>query len=438
VSVKAKVVKPRDLFAKKDSPILNRAMRAIFSDLTKAPNGQVNFPFNVINELRKEIICSRIKIKGFEDDKEILRALIIKALINLRKQDERAIEIGRFAKELANLISQYTSQAKKSFQILFPLHLAEPIQESTFNALFFGKSFKLSNWPDVESLSGWGDFIDEARTHKYGSFSYGIYVPILKQLFTPLVFSADALSSEDAFHEGNAGFEILRSLLSLQTSFGIVTYQLGPPQPLAKFCPPPFYPIFDNSGRYLSMFYNLEPYDYAKTTVPQEFDNRLVSLCEGVSRMDPALRGIFMDSLLKYVGALDTFDWRNAFLNFWQILENLSLNTLEDGLKMSEVASRIKNLMGQAETAEKLIVDGLVATRNRLVHLGKFSKSGLKEVNYIKIVAERALSNFYVFAKDYHSRAGLMNYFADATIEDGVLRERIRNIERLLETRKKV
>lgn len=427
------------LFAKKDETIVINAAKKIFQDLKKHPNGIITLNSAPLNQFRKEIICSRIAIRGFEENKEILRELIVKAIKKIKIQNGKDISFRIFSQSLAEQLNDYVSHPKASYTIIFVLHLSGGINESHLKPLFFGNDFKILNWEDVEKISGWKDFIDNVECFKCGARPYNIYLPILKNIFMPLSLTIHAHSPEAAFHDANAEFEILRALLNLKYSFGVMTIiALGPPKALARFYPPPFYPVFDHSGGYLEMFYNLEPYDYLKNKIPFEISETFPPLCARILSMNPTLREILRDSLLKYVSALDTFDWRNAFMYFWQALENLALNSADENLKMSEIASRIKSLMGQADTAEKLIVDGLAVTRNRLVHLGKFSNSGLTEVNYIKIVAERALSNFIVFSEGLRNKRGLLNYFADAKIYDKYLKERIANIEYLLETRKKV
>ena len=433
------IFQPSKLFVKKDEATVTNAAEKIFQNLIKHPNGGITLNLDPLIQFRKEIICSRITVRGFEENKEILRELVVKAIKKIKRQDGRKINFRSFSQSLAEQLNEYISREKASYTIIFALHLTGEIPEAHLRSLFFGNDFKILNWDDVARIQGWKDFIDSVENFKCGTRSYEMYLPTLKRYFTPLALTIYGHSPEDAFHDANIEFEILRAILNLKDSFGVMTIiSLGPQKALGRFYPPPFYPVFDHSGGYIEMFYNLEPYDYSKNEIPVDISKFFPPLCERITKMNSVLRAIFRDSLLKYVSALDAFDWRNAFLYFWQALENLALNSAEENLKMSEIASRIKNLMGQAETAEKLIVDGLVVTRNRLVHLGKFSNSGLTEVNYIKIVTERALSNFVVYSEGLRNKRGLLNYFADAQIYDKYLKERIANIEYLIETRKKV
>jgi hypothetical protein len=151
-----------------------------------------------------------------------------------------------------------------------------------------------------------------------------------------------------------------------------------------------------------------------------------------VERMDPDIKLMFVDSLIKYVHALDTVDWPDAFLTLWLVLENLSLSSLSARLKMDEVCSRIKNLLGLSDVLHKELVDAVVETRNTYVHLGKFSKDGFMEVQYLKIIVEWALSNFYTLLDRFADKKSWEEYFSLISLNPSILEKKRKTVDSVI------
>lgn len=419
-----------------DIPVINRNLTKILSSLNIDSKGRISWPFTGELEIRKEIIRSRIKVAELKDKKEILKELIFKAVINLKKQRVTSIDLGRMKNELINLIVDYLNQEKIKFSIIFPFHARGELFEKTKSFKIFDTDFLVINWNEVSCFSGWLDFTKRAKQLNFVSFRIDKQIFPLLGRFTPLLVSTEARTSNEAFEENNVKYELMRSIFNLLLSFGIFTFQAGPPKPLGKIYPPPLYPIFNPAGKFVDLYYNIEPYNYLDNSLNGRIGIKFNSILRNIIKMKDEIGEIYIDSMQKYVHALDTFDWRDAFLALWQILENISLNSVDDNLKMSEIAGRIKNLLALGDTLEKYLVGALVETRNKLVHHGKFSKDALMEVNLLKIVTERALSNFYYFIKRFPDKKSLLHFYKYVTLNDGELRKCRKDIGSIIKMRK--
>jgi hypothetical protein len=408
----------------KDASIITRNLRKTLKKISIKENGSLEVPFAFDIEIRKEIICAKIKIKGSFDDKVMLRRLVFDSILNLKKKGVTNPDSKEFLSELEKEIFKYIDKPKEEFIILFPLNSSGGVlkRKRWFNIQ--NTRFYKSDWEKVHNFPGWNDFINHAKSIKYMASNLKEQILPMYQNFTPLIANVKARNKDEAFQRLNKKYEIMRSILNLYFKFGTVTFQDGPPQPLGAILPPIFYGLFNKNGEYISLFFNEEPYVYKRISLkPNNIDN-LNRMIKRMNSMDEEIKSVFVDSLVKYGHALDTIDWRDAFLTLWQILENLSLSTLSSRMKMTDVCSRIKNLMGITDILHKELVEALVETRNKLVHLGKFSQDGLLEVDFLKIIVDRALSNFYWLSKKFPSKNALEEFFQIATLPESMLEKR--------------
>ena len=176
--------------------------------------------------------------------------------------------------------------------------------------------------------------------------------------------------------------------------------------------------------------------------MPGEITEKVVQVMDGILKRierikNDDMQDLIIDTLIKYGQAMDTIDWRNAFLALWQILENLSLNTVEKNLKMTDVASSINHLIGRRDTLYEDLLGSLSETRNKLVHHGTFSENGLLEVNLLKSVVDRAIRNIFVRVKDFPSKESLGEFYIHGTRNNFELKIRRDTINSILRLRRK-
>ena len=409
---------------KKDSGVINRNLKKTLQNISVQKNGHFGLSSKFDIEIRKEIIGSKIKIKGPFDDKEMFHKLLFDSILCLKKKGIGNPDYNDLLSELKNKINAYIRKPLRKFIVLLPLHSTGGalIRKRWFNIQ--GTRFYKSDWLKVHNISGWKSFKNRAKDIRYLTSNLEEQILPMQQYFTPLIANVDARSTSEAFQIANKKYEIIRSILNLNFTFGKVTFQFGPPIPLGEILPPIFYGLFDEKGSYISLYFNEESYIYKTISLKNNDIEYLNRMIKRIDKMEEDIKSVFIDSLLKYVRALDTSDWRDAFLTLWQILENLSLSSLSSGITMRQISSRVKNLMGPTDILHKELIDSLVDTRNKLVHLGKFSKSGLMEVNFIKIIVDQALSNFYWLLKLFPSKVELEEFFQIATKNENELKRR--------------
>jgi len=410
---------------KDDYGVINRNLKKTLQKISVQKNGHLKWSLNFDIEIRKEIIGSKMEIKGPFDDKETFHKLLFDSILCLKKKGIENPDYNDLLSELENKINAYVRKPLKKFIVLFPLHSSGGalIRKRWFNIQ--GTRFYKSEWLKVHNISGWKSFKNRAKNIRYLSSNLEEQILPMQQYFTPLIANVDARSESEAFQIANKKYEIIRSILNLNFMFGKITWQFGPPKPLGKILPPIFYVLFDEKGNYISLYFNEEPYIYETISLQNNHIEYLNRMIKKIDKMEEDIKSVFIDSLLKYVHALDTSDWRDAFLTLWQIFENLSLSSLSSGMTMKRISSRVKNLMGPTDILHKELIDSIKVTRNKLVHLGKFSRSGLMEVNFIKIIVDRALSNFYLLLERFPSKVALEEFFQIATKRENELKKRI-------------
>jgi hypothetical protein len=137
-------------------------------------------------------------------------------------------------------------------------------------------------------------------------------------------------------------------------------------------------------GKYEIYYYNLADYaEYKENKVARQALADAQNLANKLTAIDDkSTEKLLVEALQKYGRALDTDEWRLTFLELWQILELLTLQSNEQ-LNMKQVLSRINCLLNQNELIKDLLAM-LYETRNRLVHEGHFShRRGLEMVRYL-------------------------------------------------------
>ena len=110
-----------------------------------------------------------------------------------------------------------------------------------------------------------------------------------------------------------------------------------------------------------------------------------------------------------YQYALDIVERGYIFLNFWQILELISLKD-PVGTTIEKVKERIK-IIYQNNSLISDVLDALFYKRNLLVHEGKLEDFTLNDVNQIKTIAEGAINFLFGQVNRFKNKRNLEAFY---------------------------
>lgn len=159
-------------------------------------------------------------------------------------------------------------------------------------------------------------------------------------------------------------------------------------------------------------------------------ESRLIQIAEVA---DEELQQLVLDTVLKYGQAMDTTDWRVAFLTFWQILEAISL--CPPDARKTEMTSRVMTLNGWDDSLHRDLLSAFRESRSRLVHQGRFSEDGLGRVNLLKSTVESTLSSLLCRIQSFPSKQALRAFYGYASMGTTTLESRREVITTILRTR---
>lgn len=419
----------------KDEKKVNHYLAEIMKLATVDDDGRVSFTHILKFHAYQEIITRHINIEGLEHI-DTRRALVHKAISRFARYSKH--DLLRFRRAMTTERRRYLQRPIVTFHILFPINIrqADLARRRWFNIL--NSRICCRTWSYVERHYDIQRFLDEAAfalrkdQQELARFLYGD--------FCPLTIATDARTSAEAFRKASEVFDILRTLMNLTTAFLMVRLYGGRDRPLGQYLPPPVFGIFEEDGSYDLLYFSTERYDYQERSLSEDrirLVHRLAKRIEQPKDEQDTMR-LVIDALRKYGHAMDTADWQVAFLALWQILELVALQTA-GYVNMKDVANRIANLLALKENApERDLLDVAVQSRNDLVHRGRFSEDGLREVNYLKVVVDQVISfllspRFRAFPTTKRLRA----FYAYATTPATDLRVRGQVIDRILRQRGK-
>jgi len=355
----------------------------------------ITLPFLV--DVCNKILTHYIKLQGVineSDRKEFIR----RAVITLKKSGSNDIKV--FRKALADLIWEYSQVSKQLYYVLFPLHVASHSQSLKYIKVL-GVRFLLVDWLYIHSRFKIDDFLTQAENHLafVMSRSSNDYETFLQLEFVPLITPVYGRTEREAVDKASRAFDLLRSLLNLYNTFGTVRRHYGPAQqPLGNILAPSAFAVFGQDKSFSgSPYYNTLIYPRYPSadalTIDQVEQARKLSNRLGMPNDERSTLYILLDALEKYGQALDTTEWRLAFLTLWQILELLTLQG--EGIQMKNVVSRVHNLLKRNKLFDDLL-KVLLTTRNSLVHRGQFPDlQGLEEVGYLKSIVESVIDAIF-------------------------------------------
>jgi len=421
----------------KDEEKINHYLGETMKLATIHDDGRVSFTGISGFHAYQEIITRNINIEGLEDvDRK--RALVFKAISRFARYSKHTLPLFRLAIETE--LRRYFQMPTATFHILFPVNIrrTDLARRRWFNIL--GTHVFCRTWSYVQRHYDIEPFLNEAASLLGKSREE---LPIFLDIhFCPLTVSVDARTSGEAFSNASEAFDILRTLMNLTTTFGKVTYQYGGRyRPLGQYLPPPIFGVFKADGVYALLYFTMEKYDYQERSISEDQIRLVDRLTKRVKQpkdqQDTML--LVIDTLRKYGQAMDTVDWQQAFMSLWQILELVALQTAGE-VNMKDVASRIANLLRlKPKEPMRDLLDCAVQSRNELVHRGRFSEDGLREVNYLKVVVDWVIDFLLSrrFREDFPTMKRLKTFYAYATTPDTDLREYRQAIDSILHRRGK-
>lgn len=414
----------------KHETMIERYVGLLAKILEISPDGRVTTSKVIELDIYLKIMAQNINIHSIADA-EIRRQLISKATFN-RFGKYQTQNTFTFCRALTAETNQYLMRPLKQFKILFPLNVS-PGQFDRFRSFsVLNRKILLRNWKHIQKHFEYGTFTTHVN-HHLPSFK----TP-LSSHFIPVLVKVEAQDYQQAFDEANRAFDLFRSLLNLQLTFGTSTIQFGGyPKPLGKILPPPVYGVFNEDGEFLQFFYNsVRDYEYGPNSISND---RIIKVRNLASRIlipksDKDTVSLNVEVLEKYGEALDTSEWRLSFLVLWQILESITLQSNEE-FSMKTVVNRIDIMFGQNQLIKDLL-SSLYQTRNLLVHKGHFpSEQGLKEVNLLRYIVEPCMNFILSQTKHLPTKNSLNKFYEHASANDADLAERARIISMIKKNR---
>lgn len=329
--------------------------------------------------------------------------------------------VAAFRRVLASGVRRHMQSPRVTFRIVLPLNIDPRSVKGRNHLRAKGLQFYVRAWPDLERHLAIDDWLREA----------GVVVEFdelaLRRSFVPLEVSVVGRDHREAFDEAYAAFELMQCLLNLE-AFHRYTVQMGRPKPLGRVWLPPVYGAFRPDGAFESYYYESESMTRTDARqVSKEVLTRAVALMREFDRESACGAStirLVEEAFRRYGRALNTTNWREAFLSLWQVLELLTHDP--DGrYTIEEVCRRAKLLLRRSPLLCDLL-ETCYRTRNGLVHVGKFPDEGLKDVNMLKAVVEHCINAVYNLRRQCPDRASLLVYYQNAGANDHELAVRAR------------
>ncbi|MBC8273862.1 MAG: hypothetical protein H8E40_02680 [Chloroflexi bacterium] len=406
---------------------------ALMNILTIDQNGQVSTTEIFKLDILLKILTENITLKGIPTSRT-KRALIRRAAF-LRLKKYKVQDVHTFRRALAAEVRRHLSRPVEKYWILLPLHVPSEELGNSRSISILGNRLLFRTWNYVQRRFDLQSFLREANIFLRGR---DITEMKLFTIFSPILVLSEGKDSREAFDTANRSFDLLRWLMNLTHQFGTITWQYGGyPRPLGMVLPPPACTVFNEDRSYHELLYTIVKYEeYQRNTLRGDEISEVRRLASrlGGPDSDAQTSAILIDALEKYGEALDAFEWRLAFLSLWQILELITLQSSAN-LNMKTVKSRVWNLLNQ-DPLMKDLLNALYETRNSLVHRGLFpDEEGLREVNLLKHVVERAINALSLLTRTCPTRASLERYYELTSKNDAELADRRRLIRSICQRR---
>lgn len=386
--------------------LISRYVNLLLNILDIGDDGRVTTAKGFYLDVYLKIISENISIDGI-DTVDVKRGLIYRAFftrLKLYKQQD----IHTFRRAVASEARRFLARPVQDYWILLPLHVPFNQLGNSRSITIFNTKLLIRNWDYVQNKFDFNEFSTKTR-HQIGDQDFFYF-----DKFSPILVKTRGRYPAEAFYYAERPYDFLRWLINLIYQFGRITTRWGGyPKPLGMMLPPPTYAVFNQDGKFEQLFYTISRYkDYQRNTLEPQvlLEVRKLARRLNLPTDDKQTINILIGALEKYGEALDTFEWRLAFLLLWQILELVTLQSSES-LNMRTVKNRIISFLGQDALVKDLLTT-LYDTRNSLVHRGTFpDEDGLKEVNLLKYIVERVINRLFQVLRICPDKANLERYY---------------------------
>lgn len=411
--------------------LIERYLGEFMSILTIRDNGEVTTTEIFMSDVYLKILTQNIILTDVSSPLSAKR-IINTSIHQIRRRQNQNLQTFRYV--LASQVRRYHTRPINQYQIIFPLDV-QPGQFDRFRQFsLLDIHLHPKSWSFVREHFEFDRFLQDLHLRRPN------FEGTLFSHFTPFLVNSNGRDEREAFEKADRSFELFRTLLNLIPQFGRITMRWADyPTPLATILPPPVFGFFDQAGKFVELYYNTQIYNYRwPNFIPADQIKGARILANRLrhpnDKKDTIL--LFTESLEKYGQALDSSEWRLAFLTLWQILELITLQS-SDELNMKQVVNRTNGLLRQNQLAGDLLF-ALYETRNQLVHLGQFpDEQGLPEVNFLKYIVERAINAFFAKLRIVHTKSSLARYYDYQLTNDTELADRQRIIEAIRRLRRR-
>lgn len=182
--------------------------------------------------------------------------------------------------------------------------------------------------------------------------------------------------------------------------------------------------VFDSNRKYKGDWSNVGEFNYRLVSLTiEELKAVLKTINDYNILPDNRLKNVLTNCLTLYQYALDSIEPAYIFLNFWQILELVSLKD-QLGNTENKVKTRITAIYKNNSTISD-ILEVLFCKRNHLVHEGRLEDFSLSDVNEIRGITEGAMSFLFSQVEKLENYPNLETFYENIKEKDKV-KEKLR------------
>ena len=378
--------------ADKDKERALEYVRELLKHFVSDADRQIHWQRDFSMDRQLEVLSQRVNLGAMSKDDVLVREIVMAALVELAQAQFEEVTLSDFEQALGTVIRRYTEKPEVEWHVLCPLYLDGPRISQCQTIQVLGVQFTLYSWGDIGNLSGMPSFWQEAQValEKDEDATLALLLG-----FVPLMATRRDRIAGEAFRQVEDAYNLLRALINLVDGYGRRIMQFGKSSPLAICLPPPVFGVFGTDYAFEALYLDDSTRRLRKAPLSIERGVKVAETIERLSGISEAIRPRVVDAILKFGQAVETTDWRSSYLSLWQALESLAFAS--HGTSTDDIVRRIANLL-RAQREDRELLTLLSQRRNELVHLGRFSQAGLRQVMFLKLFTERAISRFLTLA----------------------------------------
>lgn len=403
---------------------LDRSLARLM-EITVIENGKVVSHHIDVRAAALYVLASLVELCPVpnETDKMMMLSEACGRLRTCAKQDAMT-----FRRVLAARVRRHLKLPVQRCHFVAPLNVADSSVAGRRWLTVGGLRFTVRSWEYIRDHLAVDEWRKKALVHEIGCGSD------VWRCFTPLEVVVPGRSVNEASDAAYDAFELLRAVLNYFEMVGTYTVQGGKSQPLGRIRPPVTYAVFGDDGALLEWYLETNPaMKYSCPNIDVRNVDGALGMLKQLSRARDARATVarIEDAVRKYGRALDTTEWRHAFLNLWQALEILT-HEPTGSHSIKSVYERAKLLLGP-DPFMKDVLEVCRDARNELVHQGRFSEDGLRAVGMLKMIVGHCIRTVYSLRKACPDWDSLVVYYNNVGTSTPDLARRgriIRSIER--------